>query len=117
MNGKNPKPVMSATSFSDTGSFPSGQYVLYASGDIDFEKLQALVSPFPNFALGPLCWLISLPDRSAQQFADSASMTLPMEDGKAELLLCYLGKKCIIHGNAGGLGLIEWLKKNGYFSP
>jgi hypothetical protein len=90
---KNYKPVMSAVKFSAGGTFPKGIYMLYATGDgVNFENLQRIVGQVPHFDLGPFCWLISLPPESAPQFAETASLSLPSEDGKAELLLCYLEK-------------------------
>jgi len=115
MNSGNLKPLMSASAMSAGGVFPSGPYILYVTGDgVNFDRLQKVVGTVPNFVLSPFCWLVMLSAQQAAQFSDAASFALPMEEGRAELLLCHLAKTAVLHGNAGGLGLAEWLKKHGY---
>jgi hypothetical protein len=111
------KVLASATSSSLGGGFQDGIYLLYATGDgVDFERLQRQVESVPHFNLSPFCWLVLPPPQGVHAFSESVSWALPLEDGKAELLLCHLAKSSILHGNAGGLGLSEWLRNNGYFS-
>jgi hypothetical protein len=112
----NLKPIMSASSMSISGSFPDGPYLLYATGDgVDFERLQSEVDKVPHFQLGPFSWLVLPPARGVHAFSEAVSWALPLEDGKAELLLCHLSKSSILHGNAGGLGLDAWLREHGYY--
>jgi len=107
---------MFAASITEDGGYRGGVYLLYVTGDgVDYAKLQEQLKEVPHFGLGPFCWLVLLSEQAARPFSDAASFALPMEGGKAELLLCRVSQTGIVHGNAGGLGLVEWLKKNGYF--
>ena len=107
-------PLMSSASLSQGGSFPSGLYVLNMTGsETDFEKVEEILKPFPNFQLGPLVWIVALPDQTANAFADSISFCLP-ESERAELFLCLLGKAAILHASRGGSGLQKWLEEQGF---
>jgi hypothetical protein len=95
--------------------FSAGPYILYANGEsVDFERLQRAIDNVPHFPIGPFCWLVILEAESAVQFTDSASLAIPTDGDKAELLLCRLEKTAVAHIQAGGFGLAEWLHKQGY---
>jgi hypothetical protein len=96
--------------------FPAGPYILYATGEgVDFERLQRAIDTVPNFPIGPFCWLVILSEGTSPKFADSAAYSsLPTNGPKAELLLCRLEKTACAHICAGGFGLADWLKKQGY---
>src|SRR5271163_3767965 len=116
MKAGNWKTVMSASAISPVGGHPDGIYLLYALGDegMDYERLQAVVEKVPYFPLGSACWLVKLQGSEVLNFSNEASYALPEAESKAELLLFYLAPhSAIVHGNADGLGLKNWLRKHG----
>jgi len=110
---RNMKEIASSTV---SGNPPdTGAYLLFATGeDVNWDLLYRELKAVPYFELGPYCWLVIPPPQEIRRFSEALSMALPLDDGKAELLLYHLSTFSILHGNAGGLGLADWLKKHGY---
>jgi hypothetical protein len=110
------KDLMAAFTVRPPDGWHSGVYLLYAAGeDVDYARLQIEAQKVPSFPLGHGCYLVQLEGALFQEFSDAASSALPMEDGKAELVLVHLAHSTMIHNTSGGLGLIEWLKAHGRF--
>jgi len=89
-------------------------HLLYLNGEgIDHDKLQSALNEVLNHPLGSAyCWIVLLPEREVLPFSDKISFLLP-GDGNNELLLRRLDETQILHVTGDGLGLSDWLKKNG----
>jgi hypothetical protein len=90
----------------------SWPHLLYVSGDVDYAHIQAVLSDYDHFPLGPQCWIVKgLGANRRESLHERLKAVLPRLPEKAELLLCPLSPNRFLDSQQDGFGLYAWLKK------
>src|SRR5882724_5254890 len=89
---------------------PQDVHVLYVSGEeLDWGIIQAIISPYASYQLGPHCWLIRAPQDI--EFFYKLRAMLPPAPSKSELLYFPVSDAQIRLVAQGGWGLGLWLDR------